>query len=275
MNKKIVFCGGGNMAEGILRSILKNEVTQKEQVTVNDLNQSRCDYLEKAYGVKAVTDGSESIAEADVIVIAVLPQIVATVSQNIKKHCKKDALVISIAAGVTISTLEKHLGSEKKIVRVMPNTMGQSGSGHSAVKLNQNIGAEEKVFVDVFLSALGQVMYLEEDLFAEFTAYSCSGPMWIYLMADALVDAGVYAGFSRQQARQITIKNILGAATILDITGENPKDRVSEMCSPGGVTIEGFKSLLDNGFASAIMKSVNSAVEKSRKIQKENNKNEG
>lgn len=183
--------------------------------------------------------------------------------------------MISIAAGVTIATLERFLGGNRKIVRVMPNTMGQVANGHSAVKLNGNVDDNEKAFVDAFLGALGQVMYLDEDKFAEFTAYSCSGPMWIYLMADALVDAGVYAGFSRAQAKEITIKNLLGVAMILDETGVTPKSRVDEMCSPGGVTIEGFKSLQENGFTYAVMESVNAAVQKSKKIQEENNKNEG
>ena len=275
MNRQILFCGGGNMAEGILRSVLKKGVADSSQVTMNDLMEERCSYLHEAYGVNAVTDGTAAMADADVIVIAVLPQIVAAVAENIKKHSRKDALIISIAAGVRVQTLENLLGSDRKIVRVMPNTMGQAGNGHSAVKLNSNVSEDEKDFVEAFLGTLGQVMYLSEDLFAEFTAYSCSGPMWIYLMADALVDAGVYSGFSRSQARQITIKNLLGAAMILDETGEDPKARVNEMCSPGGVTIEGYKAMTDKGFASAVMGSVNSAVEKSRKIQEENNRNEG
>ena len=275
MSKKVLFCGGGNMAEGVLRSVLKKGVVEREQVTVNDLVQDRCSYLEATYGVKAVVDGRAAMMEADVIVVAELPQIVSVVAENIKKHAKEDALVISIAAGVTIATLERFLGGNRKIVRVMPNTMGQVANGHSAVKLNGNVDDNEKAFVDAFLGALGQVMYLDEDKFAEFTAYSCSGPMWIYLMADALVDAGVYAGFSRAQAKEITIKNLLGVAMILDETGVTPKSRVDEMCSPGGVTIEGFKSLQENGFTYAVMESVNAAVQKSKKIQEENNKNEG
>lgn len=274
MKKKVVFCGGGNMAEGILRSVLKKAVVDKENVTVNDLLPARCSYLENTYGIRAVPDCSEELEKADVVVIAVLPQIVGIVAENIKQHARKEALIISIAAGVKVETLEHFLGKDRKIVRVMPNTMGQAENGHSAVKMNRCVTEEEKKFVEEFLRALGQVMYLDENLFAEFTAYSCSGPMWLYLMADALVDAGVYVGFSRAQAKEITIKNLMGVAKILDETGADPRVRVAEMCSPGGVTIEGFRSLQDKGFASSIMESVNSAVEKSRKIQEENNKYE-
>ena len=275
MNKKVVFCGGGNMAEGVLRSVLKKRVVDNSQVTINELIPERCAYLEKTYGVKTVTEGTAAFGEADVIVIAVLPQIVPHVAKCIKAAAKKEALILSIAAGVKVSTLEQLLGSEKKIVRVMPNTMGQAENGHSAVCLNTQVNAEEKEFVHCFLSALGQVMYLEEDMFAEFTAYSCSGPMWLYQMADALIDAGVYAGFSRKQAQEITLKNLLGVARILDETGDTPKSRIDEMCSPGGVTIEGFKSLQENRFTYTVMESVDRAVQKSRKIQEENNRHEG
>ena len=109
-------------------------------------------------------------------------------------------------------------------------------------------------------------MYLAENMFNEFTAYSCSGPMWIYQMADALIDAGVYSGFSRKDSTQIVIKNLLGVAMVLDETGDAPKERVSEMCSPGGVTIEGYKSLIDEGFAKAVMTSVKKAVDKANSI---------
>ena len=116
------------------------------------------------------------------------------------------------------------------------------------------------------MEALGQTILLPENMFGEFTAYSCSGPMWLYQMADVLIDAGVYAGFSRSDARKMVIKNMLGVAMILDESGDEPKSRVSEMCSPGGVTIEGYKSLVDEGFASAVMTSVDKAVKKANAI---------
>ncbi len=174
--------------------------------------------------------------------------------------------MLSIAAGVKIASIEEVLGADRKVIRVMPNTLGQSGNGHSAVCLNANINEEDKAYALEFLGALGQTIILPESMFGEFTAFSCSGPMWLYQMADALVDAGVYAGFSRSDAKKMVIKNMLGVAMILDETGDEPKERVNEMCSPGGVTIEGYKSLVDEGFASAVMTSVDKAVKKANAI---------
>lgn len=266
MGKKIVFCGGGNMAEGILKNLIKKGIAGSEDIAVSDLSQERCGYLKETYKVAAQADASEAMRDADMVIIAVLPKIVPIVAKTVKAAAKADAVVLSIAAGVQIATLEELLGAERKIVRVMPNTLGQSGNGHSAVCLNSKIGEEDKAFVEQVIEALGQAMYLPESMFNEFTAYSCSGPMWLYQMADVLIDAGVYAGFSRSDARRIVIKNMLGVAMILDESGEEPKARVSGMCSPGGVTIEGYKSLVDEGFASAVMTSVDKAVKKANAI---------
>ena len=266
MSKKIVFCGGGNMAEGVIRSVLQRDVAVAGDITVSELNPQRCDYLKETYGVEALVDASAAMKSADLIVIAVLPKIVPVVLKSLVGVIKDDAVVLSIAAGVKIAAIEEVLGAERKVIRVMPNTLGQSGNGHSAVCLNGNIGEEDKEYALRFLGALGQTIILPESMFGEFTAYSCSGPMWLYQMADVLIDAGVYAGFSRSDARRMVIKNMLGVAMILDETGDEPKERVSEMCSPGGVTIEGYKSLVDEGFASAVMTSVDKAVKKANAI---------
>ena len=266
MSKKILFCGGGNMAEGVMRSLIAKGTVKNGDITVSELNPARCEYLKKTYHVEALIDASEAMKDADMIVVAVLPKIVPIVASSLAGVIKEDAVVLSIAAGVKIAFYEDVLGKDRKVVRVMPNTLGQSGNGHSAVCFNGNLNEEEKEYALRFMGALGLTIVLPENMFGEFTAYSCSGPMWLYEMADVLIDAGVYAGFSRSDARRMVIKNMLGVAMILDETGDDPKSRVSEMCSPGGVTIEGYKSLVDKGFASAVMTSVDEAVKKANSI---------
>lgn len=273
MGKKIVFCGGGSMAEGIIRSLLKKEICEAKDITVSELNPERCEYLKETYRIATVIDAQTAMRTADLIIIAVLPKVVPIVAETVKKTAGKDTVVMSIAAGVEIAFLEEIMGKNRKIVRVMPNTLNQSGNGYSAVCLNANVGETEKELVTIVLDALGQTMFLSENMFSEFTAFSCSGPMWLYQMADALIDAGVYAGFSRRDACRIVIKNMLGVAMVLDESGDEPKSRISQMCSPGGVTIEGYKSLLDEGFASAVMTSVEQAVRKANSI-KNNQRNE-
>lgn len=263
MKKNIVFCGGGNMAEGVLRSMLNKEVATSADITVSELNPTRCEYLKKTYGVEALVDASGSFGSADIVIIAVLPKIVPVVAESLKNTTKKDALFISIAAGVKIEEIAKILGEGRKIVRVMPNTLNKSGNGYSAVTPNKNVTDEEFALVTEILNSLGQTLRITEDKFNEFSAYSCTGPIWLYQMADALIDAGVYTGFSRAEATSMVIKNMLGVAMVLDETGATPKEMGNAMCSPGGITIEAYKSLIDNGFAHAVMQSVKDAVDKS------------
>lgn len=267
MSKKIIFCGGGNMAEGIIRGLIEKGAAKAEDITVNELNPARCDYLTQTYGVTALVDAAEVMKSADVFVIAVIPKVVPIVTQNIKKYMKTDALILSIAAGVMIETIEGYVGNDKKVVRIMPNTLIQSGNGHSAVYTNANIEEKDKEYITGFLNALGQTMYIREDMFGAFTAYSCSGPMWFYKTVEALIDSGVYVGFSRAEARNIVIKNMMGVAQILEMTGDHPTERVDEMCSPGGVTIEGFKVLQQKGLSACLMDSIDAAVKKANSIK--------
>ena len=265
MNKKIVFCGGGNMAEGMIKGLIKDGVSEKN-ITVSELLAARCEYLTKTYGITAVTEAEDAIQAADMVIIAVLPLHVSSVASTIAPLIDQDTIVISIAAGVTISTLANQIGRDKKIARVMPNTLSLSGNGFSAVCLNDKVSPEEKELVTSVVNALGKTMYINEDMFDTFTAFSCSGPMWLYKMADAFINAGVYEGFSRSDARNMVLENMLGVAKLLQMTGEDPSSRVNEMCSAGGVTIEGFKSLQEEGFDSAIMTSVDKAVKKAKAL---------
>lgn len=262
MEKKIVFCGGGNMAEGILRSILKAEVAEPELVTVSEPVEDRRVYLEETYGVMTEADASDEFETAEIIIIAVTPNIVPVVTKSLDGKITGRTMILSIAAGIPIAALEEQLGKDKKIARVIPNTLNQVKEGYSAYALNENCGEKEKEDVEEILGALGQVMPLKEDLFNAFSTFACAGPLWVYKEIEALINAGVYSGFSRQDARKIVLKNMQGAAKVLELTGEHPAVKVDQMTSPGGVTIEALKTLEDCAFDSAILKSVKAGIDK-------------
>lgn len=267
MKKKIVFCGGGNMASGIIRDLLHNEVVTPESITVNELVPARRDYLTETYGIAAVANAADAIKEATMVIIAVNPSQVPSVTKVLKPLINKQTIILSIAAGITVKTLENQLGNDKKIVRVVPNTLGQSGHGYSAFYLNEHCDERDKLYVEEVLNALGQVMCLHEDMFNTFSSFSNVGPMWLYKMLEALTDAGVYIGLGRADARNIAIKNMLGVATVLEKTGEHPAAKVDQMASPGGVTIEALKVLQQGGFATALMNSVTASFNKTNSLE--------
>ncbi len=267
MKGKNVFCGGCNKAENIFKGLLGREAAVPEEITVIELVKARCDELTKTYGVTAAAEASEAIREAELVLIAVNPPQVRSVTSVLRTLIGEETIVMSIAAGVTIAALESQLGGGKKVVRVMPNTLCQSGSGYSAACINDRIDGKDREFITRILDALGQTMYIEEEMFNTFTAFSCSGPVWLYQTVEALINAGVYVGFGRREAREMVIRNMMGVAQVLAASDVPPAVKVDEMCSPGGVTIEALKSLQEEGFAAAVMTSVTSAVRKANSIE--------
>ena len=267
MGKQITFCGGGNMAEGILAQLLAKEITEKNSITVIEIKEDRCAYLSETYGVNAVTSPGNAYAKADMIILALLPHLIPKIVPSFADEISKDAVVISIAAGIPIATLEECLGREHRIARVMPNTLARSGSGYSAVCYNNSCGAADKDFVKQVLASLGQTMVITEDTFDSFSCFASAGPMWMYKLIEAMTDAGVYVGYSREDARNITIRNMIGAACMVEITGDHPAVLVDRMTSPGGVTIESLKTLQEEGFAAAIIKSVSDGVRKAKSFR--------
>ena len=269
MDKKILFLGGGQMAEGIIAGILDKKVFAPQDVTVHDVVEERLLYLKKTYGIIPAEDVMNTIRQTDIIFLAIRPQDIANACQGMEDALEKNntALIISIVAGTTLSTLGTYTGYDKKIVRVMPNTLIKSNNGFSAACINEHIDGQDKDMITEILKTLGQVMFLDETMFDLFTAYSCVGPMYIYMLMHALIEAGVRTGFSREDAYAITIKNTLGAAQMLEKSGEHPLQKIDTMTSPGGITIEALASLEEAGFVGMIMKSVKASVDKTLSLK--------
>ena len=171
--------------------------------------------------------------------------------------------MLGTSIALCIETIAAAAGADKKIAGVMPNTLSLSGSGYSTVCLTESCSEDDAQMVD----APGQVMHIDENMFDTFTGLSCTDPLWIYKMIEAMTDAGVYSGFARSDARDIVIRNMIGAATVLSMTGEHPAMNVDQMTSPGGTTIEALKVLQQEGFANAIMTSVDTCVSKANSLK--------
>ena len=269
VDKKLVFYGGGKMAEGIIRGLIQNGTAVPEMIAVQELIPARCDYLSDTYGVTAKTDATEEIKGADMVLIGVNPYQVANVAKSLKKILQPETIVLSYACGVEIKVMEEELGSDKKIARLIPNTLNQSGNGYSAVHVNENLSEEDKDFVHNLALGLGKVIYLEESKFNGFQAFGCTGPLWIYKFIEAMIDAGIYVGFTREEASQMTIENLLGVAKVLQMTGASPTARIEELTSPGGVTIEALRVLQESGsYMTPTITSVEAAVEKCAAVAK-------
>jgi len=267
LNNKITFIGGGNMAEGIIRGIITNKVFAPKNITVFDILSERRSYLNSTYEIEEAEDASSAVKGTDIVLIAVRPQDIIKVAQNIKNDLSESTIIISICAGIKMKKLGNIFGNHHKFVRIMPNTMIDVQHGYSAVNINDQIQAADKEIIETLLSALGQTMFIDEDLFNAFTAYGCAGPAYIMYFLAALIDSGVESGFSRKDAISIALENLIASALTVQKTGKHPYQLTDIMTSPAGIGIAGLHVLSESGFHGTVMSSVERALQRTNELE--------
>lgn len=260
-NKQIHFIGGGQMSEAIIRAILANDTVTPDQVTVADISSDRISYLRERYQLKAA---EQALQNADIIVIGVRPQDdLAAIGTSIYTHAKKQAVIVSIVAGVMIEKIEQLIDAFRPIVRVIPNTLTDTGLGYSGAALN---GQAKKEDVDFFLNGFGKVSYLAENLIDTFTGFGVAGPNYVYYFIESYADAGVLAGLPRDQAWEVALENIVGAVEMLKRTGKHPRQLLDINNSAGGVGIHALHELNHSDFAAGLQRSVLKAVKRTTEL---------
>ncbi len=263
--KKIGFVGGGAMAEALTRGVLQAGLVAADQVTIGDVATERLEYLAGTYGVKTTLDTAALTAKADVLFLTVKPQVIGSVLDFIAPAVRKTTLVISVAAGVTLATLEAKLPGVP-VVRVMPNTAVAVGAGMSAIALGAHADAAAGDVAMAVFAAVGRAVKVNEDAMDAVTGLSGSGPAFAYVMIDALADAGVRVGFPRQLAITLAAQTLFGAAKMVLETGEHPARLRDMVTSPAGTTIAGVHVLEQKGVRAALMDAVVAATERSREM---------
>lgn len=263
----IHFIGGGQMSEAMIRAIIANETVTAEQVTVADIAAERNTYLKETYGIKATVEQEKELGNADIIVIGVRPQDdLIAVGELIRRYGKAGVAIVSIVAGVTIERFESLIGKERAIIRVIPNTLTDTGLGYSGAALNGNATKEQ---VDFFLTGFGKVMYVEESLIDIFTGFGVAGPNYIYYFIESFADAGVLAGLPREVAWNLTLENMVGAVEMLKQTGKHPRELLDINNSAGGVGINALHELNKSDFAAGLQRSVLTAVRRTTDLGNE------
>ncbi len=267
-NKQIGFIGGGAMGEALSRGLLARKMLQPSQVTVFDVSRERLQFLQERYGVKIAESAQTVAATSDILFLTVKPQVMPRVLTEIGKVVKQTTLVVSIAAGIKIATLEKYL-PQVPVIRVMPNTPVAVGEGMSAVAKGSYADEASADLVSAMFSAVGRAVQLDESMMDAVTGLSGSGPAFFFVMIEALSDAGVRVGLSRQNALLLSAQTMLGAAKMVLETGEHPAKLKDMVTSPGGTTIAGVQMLENHSLRAALMDAVVAATERSRDMGKE------
>ena len=268
MDKKIAFLGGGNMAEALIKGILAAGEAKAGQISVTDISTDRLEYLKKTYGILVQKSNKDALSLADIVLLCVKPQVIDKVLEEIAPAADSSKLVISIAAGITLARIEKALAANPRVVRVMPNTPALVLAGAAALAGGKNSTRDDLAMAQSIFNSVGRAVVVEEKLMDAVTGLSGSGPAYVFMIIDALSDAGVKAGLPRQLALELAAQTVYGAAKMVLETKEHPGKLRDMVTSPGGTTIEGLHALEKGKLRATLMNAVEAATARSKELGK-------
>ncbi|WP_455244931.1 pyrroline-5-carboxylate reductase [Petrachloros mirabilis] len=265
LGKKMAFLGGGQMAEAMIGGLLEGGVCQPEFLWATDPVVARGDRLKSEYGIRVSLDNRPAVLWAEIVVLAVKPQSMSQVLEEVGADLCH-ALVISVAAGVTIRAISEKAEGAKRIVRAMPNTPALVREGMTALAFSDGISEGDRHTARVIFEAVGRVVSVEERLMDAVTGLSGSGPAYVFQAIEALADGGVKMGLPRQTAELLAAQTVLGAAKLVLESGEHPAKLKDRVASPGGTTIAGLHHLEQGGFRATLMGAVEAATRRSQEL---------
>lgn len=265
---EVGFIGGGNMAEAMVRGLIASG-RDAASLLVSEPDVARRRVLAKRFGIATTDDNAAVVASSRTVVLAVKPQVLAAVMEALRPVVTRRELFVSIAAGALLSRLEKALGPEARVVRVMPNTPCLVGKGASVICAGKRATVADGKLVKKMFAAVGDAHVVEnEKLMHAVTALSGSGPAYVYRFAEALVEAGTKGGLDPALSRALTYQTIAGAAAMMIETGTDPTELRRAVSSPGGTTLAGLSTLDDKGFVEVVKAGVAAAAKRSVELGK-------
>ncbi len=267
-SKTIALIGPGAMAEAIIAGLLRQNITTPESILASGPRSERVEELQTRYGVRPFTDNRLAAQQADVVILSIKPQRLQKVLTGLEGAIQKNALVLSIIAGATIQTIADGL-KHPAVVRAMPNTPAQIGEGITVWATSASVTPDQHDLARRILSALGQQVYVEEETYLDMaTALSGTGPAYVFLFMEALIDAGVHMGFPRRIAEQLVMQTILGSVSYYDKHKTHPAQLRNQVTSPGGTTAQALYYLEKAGFRTALSRAIWAAYERTLELGK-------
>jgi pyrroline-5-carboxylate reductase len=266
IDKKIAFLGGGNMAEALIKGMLAAGTATPGQILAADVSQDRLEFLRKTYGIAIRKSNLEALCETGIIVLSVKPQVMDAVLAGIAAAADSSKLVISIAAGITISRIEKALTANPRVIRVMPNTPALVLSGAAGLAKGSSATSEDMAQALEIFGAVGRAVVVDEKLMDAVTGLSGSGPAFVFTVIEALSDAGVKVGIPRPLALELAAQTVFGSAKMVLETREHPAKLRDMVTSPGGTTIAGMHELEKGKLRAVLMSAVEAATNRSREL---------
>ena len=271
---KLAFIGGGKMAEAIIHGVLAAELAAPGDIAVGEPVEQRRAFLSGEFGVAAVDDNLAAASGADLVLLAVKPQDLARVLRQLNGNLSPGQAVLSIVAGARMFTLSDGLKQYGRghgaVIRVMPNTPAQIGLGMTLWCCYHSVTDAQREMTRAVLASFGREIRVSDEKYLDMaTALSASGPAYVFLFIEALIDAGVYVGMPRDMARELALQTVFGSAKLVIETGRHPAELKDMVVSPGGTTAEALRVLEQQGFPAAIIAAVDAAYQKSVRLGQE------
>ncbi len=263
---KIAFVGSGVMGEAMVKGILDKGLTEPGKIVASDPWDQRRDYMAETYGIHMRDSNSEAVHDADIVILSIKPQSLGKVMTELHSGIRSRALVLSIIAGARISSLRSGLFHDR-IVRAMPNTPAQLGKGMTVWTATPEVSPEQLRQTELIVGALGEQIMVDEEGYLDMaTGLSGSGPAFVLLMIEAMIDAGVHMGFNRRNAEQMVLQTIEGSVELLKTTGSHSAELKNRVTSPGGTTAAGLYELEKAAIRAILSRAIFAAYRRSQEL---------
>ena len=267
IDRKLCFLGSGNMGEALVSGLVQSGSAKPENIICTDVREERLEELRGRYGVGTMSSNVEAVAASEVVIYAVKPQLMAEVLKETADQLDMSKVVISIAAGVPLRAIESLLHKELRLIRVMPNIAASVKESATALSAGKHARKEDVELAMAIFNSVGKAVFLRENyLMDAITGLSGSGPAYIFIIVDALADAGVKMGLSRKDAQFLAAQTVLGAAKMLIETREHPGQLKDRVTSPGGTAIAGIHTLEKGGLRTTLINAVEAATQRSKEL---------
>jgi pyrroline-5-carboxylate reductase len=266
-DKHIGIIGTGNMGEALISGLIGSASSKPKNIICTDVRETILDAIREKYGVQTTTNNLDAVADSDIVIYAVKPQIMAAVLNETAKKLDMSKLIISIAAGVPMEAIESCLNKKLRLIRVMPNIAAAVKEAATAIAAGKHASEDDIKLAMTIFNSIGKTVFIPENyLMDAITGLSGSGPAYIFLIVEAMADAGVKVGLSRQEALFLSAQTVLGAAKMLIETQEHPGQLRDRVASPGGTAIAGLASLESGGLRTTLINAVEVATNRSKEL---------
>ena len=268
IDRPIAILGAGNMGSALMKGIIHAKLTPPKKIIASDVNLTKLQTLAAEWKVRTTPDIKEAVREADILLLCVKPQTLSQVLEMVKESIRPNHLVISIVAGMRIAFIQQMLGMNLGIVRAMPNIAATVDEGAAAVAFGKHVTVDQQKIATSIFEAVGEIVVVAEDQLDAVTGLSGSGPAYIYMVIEALIDGGVKMGLSRDISTKLAIQTVLGSAKLAKSSGLHPAILRDQVTTPGGTTINAIHELESHGLRSMLIDAVATATHRSEELSK-------